>query len=595
MQLRSRDKIIDQIHDHMDAGEPFFSFEFFPPKTQVGLSNLYQRMDRLVALEPLWIDVTWGAGGSAASPTLELTKNLMNYFSVQVMMHLTCTGMSPKDLKDICQNLLDIGVTNLLALRGDPPKGETTWTPSPDGFRYGSEMVEMVRREFGEQFGIAVGAYPEKHSESNDLTTCVAALKKKLDAGSDFAITQLFYNIEHFDLFMSECQKQGISKPIIPGILPIQNFQRFKRFTELAQIHVPDQLGRDLEAICHDDAAVQAYGIDHAANLGQLLLDRGVPGLHFYTLNLESSVTAILEKLKLTANCRAKRALPWRPSAHSQRAAEDVRPIFWSNRPKSYLARTSRWDDFPNGRWGSSASPTFGAVDDYYLARRGMGQSYRREARLNQWGHPETFADLVTVFRDFCSAKIAELPWCEVPIQLESGQISKELSSLLDRGYLTINSQPMVNGAPSDDPSYGWGGPGGRVYQKAYVEFFCQKPALTPLLERLAGNPSLSYYVIDQEGTQETNVLDGAINAVTWGVFPNKEIIQPTVVDPESFLIWKDEAFLLWHREWRDLYPKDSKSYQLLSEIPSQLVLVNVVDNDFVKGDIFKTLLGALD
>ncbi len=591
MQLRNFDKIIDQIYHHIDAGEPFFSFEFFPPKTAVGLANLYERMDRLVALEPLWIDVTWGAGGSAASSSLDLTRNLMNYFSVQVMMHLTCTGMQPSDLKKVCAQLLEMGVSNILALRGDPPQGQASWKPAPDGFKYGSQMVQMIREEFGEQFGIAVGAYPEKHAESRSLQDCVAALKIKLDAGSDFAITQLFYDLDHYDLFLAECARQGISKPIIPGILPIQNYQRFKRFTDLAQIHVPSQLAADLEQIKDDDSAVQAYGIEHATQLCQALLSRKVPGLHFYTLNLESSVTAILEKLGLTANCRAKRALPWRPSAISQRASEDVRPIFWSNRPKSYLARTSRWDDFPNGRWGSSASPTFGALEDYYLAKRGMAQAHRMEVRRAQWGKPVSFDDLKQVFKLFCAGQISELPWCETAIQSETGVISEQLEQMINRGYLSINSQPAVNAALSDDPFFGWGGSGGYVYQKAYVEFFCLKDQLAPLLLRLETAKNLSYNAIDLEGQQWTNVPTGGINAVTWGVFPNKEIIQPTVVDPESFLIWKEEAFALWHKEWRELYDVASPSYKFLSDLPRHLVLVNVVDNDFVSGDIFRTLL----
>jgi len=245
------------------------------------------------------------------------------------------------------------------------------------------------------------------------------------------------------------------------------------------------------------------------------------------------------------------------------------------------------WDDFPNGRWGSSFSPTYGDLNDYYIFRRTKDQAIV-ETRRNIWGEPQSIEDISKVFQDFCSGKINWLPWCEMPIQIETGRIVHKLVELNAKGYFTINSQPQVNAASSESPDVGWGGPGGYIFQKAYVEFFCSRELLQKLILSAKSLPSISFHAVNAAGESYSSSSQRTVNAVTWGVFPGKEILQPTIVDSESFMIWKDEAFDLWLQEWRNLYPERSKPWDLLTNIHDHYFLVNVVENDFVHGDIYK-------
>jgi methylenetetrahydrofolate reductase (NADPH) len=272
---------------------------------------------------------------------------------------------------------------------------------------------------------------------------------------------------------------------------------------------------------------------------------------------------------------------------------EDVRPIYWSNRPVSYLTRTETWDDFPNGRWGDITSPTFGELNQYHAIRAGSKSDKVKTRRKKLWGEPKSIRDITKVFVSFCEGKINSLPWCEIPLAIESKQISKELTKLNESGFFTINSQPKINGAPSEDPDVGWGSPGGRVYQKAYLEFFTSKDKLDKLLETLDSLDNISYQAINISGDLISNLPENSINAVTWGVFSGQEIMQPTIVDTRSFLIWKDEAFGLWISDWANIYDGESESYKLLNEVYETYYLVNIVDNNFVDGDMLKHILGS--
>ncbi|SVB65852.1 uncharacterized protein METZ01_LOCUS218706 [marine metagenome] len=314
--------------------------------------------------------------------------------------------------------------------------------------------------------------------------------------------------------------------------------------------------------------------------------------MHFYTLNLEHSVSGILESLGLASVQGSARELPWRQSTEGDRkTTEDVRPIYWSNRPVSYLTRTETWDDFPNGRWGDITSPTFGELNQYHSIRAGSKSEKGKTRRKKLWGEPKSVNDVTKVFVSFCEGKINSLPWCDSPLEIESKKISKELVKLNKSGFYTINSQPQVNGAPSEDPDVGWGAPGGRVYQKSYLEFFTSKDKLDTLLKTLNSSNNVSYQAINRNGDLISNVPENSVNAVTWGVFPGHEIVQPTIVDTRSFLIWKDEAFSLWINDWAHIYDTESESYKLLNKIYDTYYLVNIVDNNFVDGDILNRIL----
>lgn len=591
-------RIIDKLAPRIEAGKPFYSFEYFPPKTEAGLMNLYPRIERMARMRPAFVDITWGAGGSTSEATLEIATNLQKFFGLDVLMHLTCTNMPADELDAVLDQAHAAGIRNILALRGDPPHESDDWQKVEGGFSYAHELVSHIRKRFGHEFCIGVAGYPEGHLEAPDAETCVAHLKHKVDAGADFVITQLFFDLGEYEAFLGRCETAGITCPIIPGLLPIQSYDRFKQFTGFTGVKVPQRIWDRLEPIHQDDEKVREYGVELCIEMCRGLLELGAPGLHFYTLNLQSSVQRIVEGLDLRAEAGLERDLPWRSSTvPDRRDEEDVRPIFWSNRPKSYMARTMEWDEFPNGRWGDRGSPSFGNLHDYYLLRRGMGLKTKEKKLRKAFGEPATPEDVFEVFARFCSGEIAVFPWVDGEIQAETARISDELVTLNRAGYLTINSQPQVDGAASDDPEVGWGSEGGRVYQKAYLELFLSPERLERFLAEVGGYPSLTYQAVNAAGEVRTNLPEDAVNAVTWGVFPGKEIIQPTVVDFQTFLTWKDEAFHLWHEDWAALYPEESPSRALLEEIRSTYWLVNLVENDFVGGDIFDIfrVLGVLE
>lgn len=590
-------KIIDKINANLKDGKTFFSFEYFPPRTEEGVENLFERLDRMVAYGPTFCDITWGAGGSTADVTLGIATKMQNLFCVETMMHLTCTNMPVDSLDNALVEVKKAGLHNILALRGDPPKGQEEFKVVEGGFGSALDLVKYIRAQHGDHFGIGVAGYPEAHPDfivddaeamKKNYWDSLAYLKQKIDAGADFIITQLFYRVERFLQFVEDCRSIGITCPILPGIMPIMTYGGFKRMTTFCKTDVPPAVSEALEAIKDNDEAVKAYGIQLGADMCRQLLDAGVPGLHMYTLNLERSAIGILEAVGVLDTSRVPRPLPWR-QVPSTRPGETVRPIFWSNRPKAYLHRTLDWDTFPSGRWGNSRSPAYGTLSDYQFMRRHTANDKRREAARAAWGAELAGEDDVAdVFVRYCKGEIPILPWAELEgLHKETSLIREQLCKLNAAGYLTINSQPALNGTPSTDPEFGWGGPGGYVYQKAYVEFFCSPAKLAPLLAKLEQHPSITYMAVNAEGDVKSNMKQDTVNAVTWGVFPGREIEQPTVVDPVSFLVWKDEAFDLWSSEWGSLYEEGSSSRAVLAGIAANWWLVSVVDNDHVSGNLF--------
>mmetsp|Transcript_7998 Transcript_7998/g.49408 ORF Transcript_7998/g.49408 Transcript_7998/m.49408 type:complete len:560 (-) Transcript_7998:194-1873(-) len=555
-------------------------------------------MDKMVAAGPLFCDITWGAGGSTADLTLDITKQMQNMICVETMMHLTCTNMPKEKLEHALQALQECGVQNILALRGDPPKGQETFVAAEGGFSCALDLIKFIRDKCGDVFGIGCAGYPEAHPDvicedpeqmAKNYHSDLMYLKEKIDAGADFIVTQLFYEVELFLKFVKDCREIGINCPILPGIMPIQSYGGFQRMTGFCKTKVPQFIKDALEPIKDNDEAVKAYGIQLAVDMCRRILDSGAsPGVHLYSLNMDRSVMAIVEQLHLTGESKIQRPLPWRPPTSTKRNGEMVRPIFWANRPKSYLQRTENWDSYPNGRWKESSNAAFGTLSESKLIRP---KALRvKESKMQQWGEElSSIDDVQAVFSKFCKGEISYLPWVESEggLQSESKILIDQLVTLNTSGFLTINSQPRVNGAPSSDPKFGWGQPNGYVYQKQYVEFFCTKEKLLTLKKKMANLPNLSYQAVNAKGEVLSNISEADVNAVTWGVFPASEIIQPTVVDPKSFLVWKDEAFSIWLSVWASAYEEGSRSRQLLQEIHDTYYLVNIVDNDFVQGDLF--------
>lgn len=597
--LRRVPSIADKIRQREAEKKTFFSFEYFPPKTEAGVTNLYERAERMAKVEPLFCDVTWGAGGGTSDLTLDLSGNIQSYMGVDVMMHLTCTNMPAGKVREGLEGAKARGIRNILALRGDPPAGKE-WTKCEDGFEFATDLVKFIRAEYGDFFSICVAGYPEGHPAGfldgkMSMDDEYQHLKEKIDAGADFIITQMFYDVDGFLEFVRKCRSLGINVPILPGILPIQNYGGFKRMTGFCKTKVPQAVTDAIELIKDDDAAVKQFGIDLGVDMCKRILASGLsPGVHFYSLNLEKSVMAIIDGLDLIPQTEAIRQLPWRPATVEKRHQEDVRPIFWANRPKSYLDRTSTWDAYPSGRWGDASSPAFGTLSDYHLLGSGGWHSGAlKESMAKMYGEVNSVEDIISVFVRFQRGEISRLPWSESDaLASETSVISAPLVWLNQQGLLTINSQPRVNGAPSTDVTFGWGAPGGYVYQKAYIEFFAPDSIVDSLFEATASVPSLVVHAVKAtEGAPvRSSTSSTAPCAVTWGVFPNQEIIQPTVFDAQSFVAWKDEAFNVWTQVWSEIYPEGSTSREVLTDVHDNYNLVTMLDNDFVGGDLFAVL-----
>lgn len=289
-------------------------------------------------------------------------------------------------------------------------------------------------------------------------------------------------------------------------------------------------------------------------------------------MNLAQATRMVLEELDLVSSNGTpnNRVLPWRQSLGLKRREEDVRPIFWKNRNKSYVARTQEWDEFPNGRWGDSRSPAFGELDAYDIGLRGTN-----EQNIKLWGKPETLRDVANIFINYLEGNLSSLPWSESPITSEADVIKQELIDLNRRGMLTITSQPSVNGVKSTHPVHGWGPHGGYVYQKAYVELLVSPLLINELIVRIEKNINMTYYAITKDGNLRTNAPTEGPNAVTWGVFPGKEIVQPTIVETISFLAWKDEAFRLG-TDWAKCHAALSPSRQVIDVVMDTWYLINI-------------------
>jgi methylenetetrahydrofolate reductase (NADPH) len=291
-----------------------------------------------------------------------------------------------------------------------------------------------------------------------------------------------------------------------------------------------------------------------------------------YTMNLAQATRMVLNELGLTpsSDTPRKQALPWRQSLGLNRRDEDVRPIFWKNRNKSYVVRTQDWDEFPNGRWGDSRSPAFGELDAY-----GIGLKGSNEQNVKLWGTPTSLRDISSLFVRYLQGNLGSLPWSDSPISSEVDAIKDNLIQINSRGLLTINSQPAIDGVKSSHSVHGWGPPNGYVYQKSYLELLITPELIDEIISRIERVPELTYYSVNKAGNLKTNAPGDGPNAVTWGVFPGKEIVQPTIVETISFLAWKDEAFRLG-RDWAHCYSSTSPSRRLIEEVMDHWYLVNI-------------------
>ncbi|KAK4157627.1 methylenetetrahydrofolate reductase [Chaetomidium leptoderma] len=668
------DKITDKIAA-LPAGQDYFSLEFFPPKTAMGFSNLRGRLDRMArALHPLFVNVTWGAGGSTAIKSLELAEICQRELGLTTCLHLTCTNMSRRLIDKALDDAKALGIRNILALRGDPPRRSeyrdinepVSAEEEEEEFTWAVDLVRYIRKTHGDYFCIGVAAYPEGHADEShplgqSLEHDLPYLVEKTQAGVDFIMTQLFFDIEAYKQFEKTLREHpsGAFKDIaiIPGLMPIQSYQMIKRTTKLSHANIPDTVMARLDAVKGDDEKVKEVGVDIISEIVEQIREvksrtDGPRGFHFYTLNLEKAVSFIVERTGLISPVtpaeevavEAHTLLPdirllrvngstpdhssHDPLRRKASIGSDPRDrVIVQGRSTSYpdweataleasvpaepintrantlaisegegvLGREATWDDFPNGRWGDARSPAYGQIDGY-----GVSLHVTVAQARQLWGTPTSAADVNAIFIRHLRGELSTIPWSEESFSAETDKIRDQLVGLNSKGWWTLASQPAVNGLRSDDATFGWGPRHGFVFQKAFVEFFLPSrdwKALEAKLKRAENKDVVCYYATNVKGdfvSSDTALSaaevaaggeqEASTNAVTWGVFPGKEIVTPTIIEEVSFRAWSEEAFGIWG-EWAKIYEKGSASERFLEGVRADLWLVNIIHHDFVEGD----------
>ncbi|CAD6443651.1 5016e3c9-ad08-4f49-9b70-1bdbdc66d931 [Sclerotinia trifoliorum] len=639
----------------------YFSLEFFPPKTSMGSSNLRARLDRMSrALRPLFVTVTWGAGGSTATKSLELAELCQRDLGLTTCLHLTCTNMSRALVDQALEDAKALGIRNILTLRGDPPRSEEYRavdekngdTPAMDWeFEWAIDLVRYIRKQYGDYFCVGVAAYPEGHAdeghpEGQSLEHDLPYLVEKVQAGADFIMTQLFFDVDAYDTFEQRLRDHpsGAFKtiPIIPGMMPIQSYQMIKRTTKLSHAKLPTNIIRRLDEVRGDDEMVKKVGVDILSEMVEHLKSTksqhsGPRGFHFYTLNLEKAVSFILERTELIPDAETVAALEpeyvstipdiadllsihsgshrrssrRRSSVGSDpynriiiTAPQTSNPSFEAtaleagvpaeavnsrantlaiSEGEGSLGREATWDDFPNGRWGDARSPAYGEIDGYGVS---LHMSINQAIKL--WGHPSSRADITNIFIRHLEGQLTAIPWSEEGLNEETNSIKKQLLSLNKKGWWTVASQPAVNGVKSSDSIFGWGPKNGFVFQKAFVELFLPTSDWETLHAKLTSpalRDTVSFYASNAKGDFiSSDEAVGSTNAVTWGAFPGKEIITPTIIEEVSFRAWAEEAFGIWG-EWARVYGKDSETRMIIDGIKEDVWLVNVIHHAYVEGE----------
>jgi methylenetetrahydrofolate reductase (NADPH) len=295
---------IDQI---LAAGEPVFSFEFFPPKTELGERNLYGALAELRTLEPSFVSVTYGAGGSTREKTIEIVKRIRQEYGLEAMAHFTCVGATVSELRGTLDEMSQAGIDNVLALRGDPPAGEERWVKTEGGLEYSSELVELISSDY--PFAVGAACFPETHIHAESPEADLEHLAEKARAGVDFLITQLFFENSFYFGFLERARAAGIEIPIIPGVMPITQVGQIERMAKMCGASIPAALSAELHARGEDPEAVLDFGVAYATLQCAELLAAGAPGIHFYTLNRSPATRAILSALKL--------ARPWEKAVYA--------------------------------------------------------------------------------------------------------------------------------------------------------------------------------------------------------------------------------------------------------------------------------------
>ncbi len=285
-----------RIRELLATGRPSFSFEFFPPKTEEGSSHLLETIESLKDLRPTYVSVTYGAGGSTRDLTIDLVRRIQQDFGIETMAHLTCVGSNREEIREVVDRLAGSGIQNVLALRGDPPKGQSAFSAVEGGFSHASELAAFLR----ENWNLCVGGacYPEGHTEAVSLEADISHLRHKVEAGAEFLVTQLFFDNQRYFDFVRRVREAGIGVPIVPGLMPITNVDQVERFTKMCGASIPEPLLSELQRLRDRPEAVLSLGVAHATAQCLDLLAKGAHGVHFYTLNKSAATRTILTALR---------------------------------------------------------------------------------------------------------------------------------------------------------------------------------------------------------------------------------------------------------------------------------------------------------
>lgn len=576
--------------------------------------------------------------------------------------------MSRKLIDEALEQAKVLGIRNILALRGDPPRSDEYRDDSlPDAgeddsnkdFTWAVDLVRYIRKQYGDYFCVGVAGYPEGHSdqshpEHQSIEHDLPYLVEKTKAGADFIMTQLFYDVNAYQKYEKRLREHesGIFKtiPIIPGLMPVQSYQIFRRTTKLSHASLPPEILRRFEAVKGDDEAVKRVGLDVLGEIVDTMKHSEFPGprgFHFYTLNLEKVVAQILERNSLIppstptigANLGDEATTfdevdDFVIIAEAKKKQQRRRSSMANSGPRNRVIISSARESSTSSNRASSVYETFdheaGVPREAINSRantlaisEGEG-SLGREATWDEfpngrwgdarspaygqidgygvslhvsvpearrlWGEPKSVADISKSFARHLGGEIDTMPWSEEILQPETLTIKNELLQLINKGWWTVASQPAVNGVPSTDPVFGWGPKNGFVFQKPFVEFFIPNDEWRKLHSKLFEHPQITYFAGNAKSDFASNNAE-SVNPVTWGTFAGKEIITPTMIEAVSFRAWCEEAFGIWS-EWQRIYKPGSESSRLLERIRKDYWLVSVIHHGYLEdGALWRELL----
>ncbi|OCK79533.1 methylenetetrahydrofolate reductase-like protein [Lepidopterella palustris CBS 459.81] len=639
------EKVTDKIAA-LPNNAHYFSLEFFPPKTSMGFSNLQTRLERMSrALRPLFVTVTWGAGGSTATKSLELAEICQRQLGLTTCLHLTCTNMSRTLIDDALEQAKTLGIRNILALRGDAPRSEEYRDEaqllegdSNEDFTWAIDLVRYIRKKHGDYFCIGVAAYPEGHAdqshpEHQDPLFDLPYLVEKTKAGADFIMTQLFFDVEAYDRFetMLRTHPSGVFKtiPIIPGLMPIQSYQILRRTTKLSHAKLPPDIFARLDAVKGDDELVKQVGVDILSEIVEHIKKSdgsGKRGLHFYTLNLEKAVAHILERCHL---------IPILAEEDEEAVAIDYSNNFTPPEGASKARDRRRLSSVNSGprnrvvvtRASKSSNASFEAPEDEagvlkdpvntrantLAISEGEG-SLGREATWDdfpngRWGDARSpaFGEIdgygptlhvpapqalklwgyPTTIEDVSSIFRRHISGELDALPWSEEGLNPETNTIRDE-LLKLNSKGWWSVA-SQPPVNGVKSTDPTFGWGPRNGFVFQKPFVELFI------PSADWTKLQQRLDQDDQVTyfagnnaghfsasnEESVNPVTWGTFAGKEIITPTIIEAVSFRAWLEEAFSIW-REWQRIYPSRSATAKLLGAIREDYWLVNIIHHAYL-------------